>query len=461
MKCYVCDVEENWHSLKELNPKRELLVCKDCGNIAYRVEPMDHEKTLEYYRKEYRPAPTHLNLITTSNKLNYIKCFLGDWIKDKKNMVCGDIGCATGYLVRWLRVIGHRATGCEYTLTYRRFAEHFYGFPITEDLPHKYQYDFLSIYHVLEHITDPDKKLADFLSLLHDDDSRIMVATPQWLNTLEEASGAAMQDFTQLFHKDHINVFTANSLQRLFAKCGLAIVKEDHIQYGQTYLLRKLLPNENKSVLQIEPWERQVELIHKTKEAIDKFKAGKYREAIDVYPAFPEAWLKLIFETQMKQPEAQEETWGKVQKILPENARLRFGHGMWLYQRQDLKSAREQFDWIMKHKPSADVAMHLGFCFAQEGDHKAALVYFEMAAEMHPPRWQESIGWACREAGMIPTWDERAKTDIKDKLFLANEKKIIFEPVDPLMDALISANGEKSESIIEKKQTVDQEPAPI
>ena len=35
MKCWVCD-KEDFHSLAEYNPERELLVCKGCGAITYK-----------------------------------------------------------------------------------------------------------------------------------------------------------------------------------------------------------------------------------------------------------------------------------------------------------------------------------------------------------------------------------------------------------------------------------------
>ena len=147
MRCYICD-KDDWASLKELKLEREMLVCKDCGNVCYHIEP-DHEKKLkEYYDKEYRVAGINVkNITTTGRKMQHIDEFLSDFLKQKEKrspggqlqnpLICGDVGCATGYVVNWLRSRGHKATGSEWTTDMRRFAEHFYSIPITEELETK------------------------------------------------------------------------------------------------------------------------------------------------------------------------------------------------------------------------------------------------------------------------------------------------------------------------------------
>lgn len=451
MKCYTCDTEENFQSLKDYHPERELMVCKTDGNICFRVEPVSEDKVKEYYRKEYRPAPTYMNLLTTTNKLNYIRLFLQDYLKDKKGLLCGDVGCATGYVPNWLRSIGHRATGCEYTLTYRRFAEHFYGFPVTEELPTKHKYDFISIYHVLEHIVEPDKKLAHYAGLLKDD-GRMMVATPIWLNELEEASGTALLQpggswqaaFQHWFHKDHINVFTETSIKRLFAKCGLVVEKEDFIQYGQTYLLRKAAADEVVRVPEPEKPEEVIGKIDKIREALRLAYDKKLREAVAVFPKFPEAWLKMIFENAMKQPDKQASIFGEAKPHLENNARMRMAVGMWFYQREEYEKAIECFNWLTRHKPNSDVYMHLGYCYEHLGNHVEAMRNFNEAQVSNPNRWQDSMNWMCRAAASMPTWDERALGDLKEKLFEANKDKIKVEPVDPLMP---NGNGDAPEKL--------------
>lgn len=429
MKCYICD-QENWHSMAHMNPERELQVCKTCGNVAYKVDPADEAKVLDYYRFKYRPSPTVNNLITSSHKQNYVTMFLADFLKDKKGLVCGDVGSAIGYIPNVLRLAGHKTYGCELTVTYRRFCEHFYGIPLAEELPEQ-QYDLITVYHVLEHLIEPDKKLAKYASMLKDD-GRMMISTPEWFDTLEESSGLPMKNFQHLFHKDHINVFSKQSIQNLFAKCGLVIEKEDHTTYGQTYFLRKAAAGDrpqSHNFFVVEPFEQQVEKIEKCNRAIELWRKGNaeyqqrheggasYLDAIEVWPRFPDAWISLIFQVHMKNREKQEQLIAEAFKALPDNARLHLSYALWLYQGDRYEDAIKEFEWIMAHRPIEDAAQHIGFCYAALGKHRESIEWSSRACNMNPMRWAESYNWICREAVQMPAWDERAAAELKEKLF--------------------------------------------
>jgi 2-polyprenyl-3-methyl-5-hydroxy-6-metoxy-1,4-benzoquinol methylase len=367
MMCSICSTE-TWHSMGDINKARELLVCKTCGNVAYKVEPGDEEKLKDYYRKDYRKMPDFTNMITTTNKQNYIKVFLRDLMKGKKGWVCGDVGCATGYLPAFFKSMGHKATGSEYTLGFRRFSEHFYGIPIPEELDTKHKYDLITLYHVLEHMTEPDKKLAHYVSLLAEG-GHIMVSCPEWFDTLEEASGTVISTFENLFHKDHINVFSKQSLHNLFAKIGLEIVKEDHIQYGQTYLLKKGSVRARVN----ESWEEQVRKIETCKKAIELFRAKNYKEAVELWPRFPDAHIKLIFEVHGKDPVRQEDMIKQAVPLIGDSVRFKASCAIWLYQHQKLEEALSLFNELLALKPAADFYVFRGFVLTGLKRHKDVL----------------------------------------------------------------------------------------
>lgn len=410
MICYVCD-EDKWKSLDGISKEGDLRVCQECGNVAYKVEEADEEKTKEYYRKHYRPIPNHENLLTTTRKLGYIKSFLKDYLKDKKGLVCGDVGCATGYIINWLRGLGHKATGSELTLTFRRFCEHFYSAPIPEELETKHKYDLISIYHVLEHLIVPDKKLKNYVSLLKDD-GRVFVSTPEWLNVLEEASGSQMTSFEHLFPKPHINLFTEQSIKNLFSRCGLLVEKWNDIQYGQTYLLKK---GGNGGIVKENPAEIEKKLWD-TKKAIGLYKQKKWKEAIAVWPKFPEAWIQMVFQMHGKDPVAQKEIFDKAHEAVGDNCRLAMAHASWLYQQQHLKEAADQLEWLEEWRPNEDIYTMLGHCYAQSGSPVKAMSAFYQAQQINPMRWQLMMDAICREASNLPTWDERATFKAMEEL---------------------------------------------
>lgn len=438
MQCFICD-NQNWNKMPEMNPERILQVCKTCGNVAYHVEPDAEEKMKQYYRVDYRPAPNVANLITSNHKQFYIRQFLRDYLKDKKGLVCGDVGSAIGYIPAMFRKLGHRATGCELTILYRRFSEHFYGVPLTEELDDRYQYDLITIYHVLEHMIEPDKKLLKYRNLLKPD-GRILVSTPEWFNILEEASGSNMVSFIHLFHKDHINVFSAESIKNLFRKCGLEVEKEDHITYGQTYFLKRtegLAPMEKGDHFSysVEAWKEKVELIGKAKKAIELYLQKKYIEAWETWPKFPEAYISIIYDTYLKTPDHQERTFKTALDLMPDSSRLRISYAHWLFMRENFKEAYHQFGWMMNNRPSEDTMMYMGWCSAHLGNPKEAIAWCLQSCDANPVKWTEAMNWVCQQTIQMPTWDERATQEIKNKLFEGAAPKLV--PADPIMETAL------------------------
>lgn len=434
MICYVCDAT-TFESLAELNKERELLVCKSCGSAMYRVEPEKEEEIKEYYRHQYRPAPNHFNLLTTGHKQKYIEIFLGEFLAEKKgkSLVCGDVGCATGYIPNWLRGLGHKATGCELTVTYRRFAEHFYGVPVTEELTPKHKYDLITIYHVLEHLMKPDVKLKGYVDLLADD-GHILVSTPEWLDTLEEASGSPISTFEQIFHKDHINVFSKASLQNLFIKAGLEIVKEDHLQYGQTYLLKKAGPSAKPKGLEerIESWEAVVGKIRTQHTAIGLYNAKKYDEAIAIWPKFPDAWIRKIHEDFTKDRNKQADIYVEALKVLSTNSRVQLSYGTWLYMGEELDAAVKVFNRVLELRPNEDVLIYTGWALAKLGRNHEAMQVFNHAATLSPLKWAECMTAICKLAVSMPCWEERAVEEAKAALFAKSGIKPQLK--DPAME---------------------------
>lgn len=422
MQCYVCG-ETNWHSMpKEVNhQKRNFQVCMTCGNMAYNIEPQEENELREFYRKDYRSAPTTINLITTTHKLNYIKIFLADFLKDKKGLMVGDIGCATGYLVNWFAMNGHKATGSEWTINYRRFCEHFYGIPITEELETKHKYDLLVMYHTLEHFAQPDKKIEHYMSLLKDG-GHMLISCPKWLDTIEEFGGGEWKSIDHYFHPNHINIFTETSIKNLFRRFGLKIVKEDHLQYGQTYLLQKGGPIEE---IVKEDWQEIEKQVLKIKEASELYAKKDFKGATTVWPKFVEAWTNLIFNVYTKEPESQEDLFKEAfeKSGLADHTKMRMSRAVWLYQQQRYEEAEKEFEWLINLKPNEDILMYRGWALANLKRYNEAKECIYRAQVMNPQKWVEAMNWLCNIAVQQPAWDERAAEELKEKLFKEHMEK--------------------------------------
>ena len=432
MKCYVCDAVENFHSFdtteKKMHQQRELLCCKGCGAVMYRVDAGAEEKMRDYYRFEYRPSPTHMNMLTTTHKLNYVKKFLGDFLKDKKDLVIADVGCATGYLPNFFRELGHKATGCEYTLTFRRFAENYYGIPISEELRTDVKYDLISIYHVLEHMIEPDKKLAYYASLLKDG-GHMLISTPEWYDVLEDTSGPTVTSFEQVWHKDHINCFSETDLKNLFRKTGLEIVKEDRFVYGQSYLVKY---TRNVAPIQSQTPTAMIKRTLEGKEAIDLYAKGKLREALKIWPKFPDAWIRLLTEVHGKDPDEQLDLFDECFKVLPKNRRILTAYMTWHYTYQRYDEVLKVADIFMQVAPDEEKLLLMGYSYMLKGQPREAMDAFQQSCNMDPRKWQDCTDWICAEAAKLPTWDERALSQIKDSVEKTAKPKLKL--LDPMFD---------------------------
>ena len=246
-----------------------------------------------YKRQDYRPAPTAANLYSGQRKLNYHEFFLRDvfdkWTADKVKPVVGEIGAAYGLVLNWLRGIFPEAdvSGSEMTLSYRRVAHHENKIELSEDFDYSKKYDLIMSYKVQEHLMDADLKLRQKVLALKDD-GLIYISVPCWFDQAYNF-GAAGFDLEYYYHPNHINVWTQKLFETMLKKCGLEIVKQDHVIYDSTYLCKR-----NDSLMSETPVYEDPEEI---KERMRKLKAAsicydqrQYSEAINLWPNYPLAW---------------------------------------------------------------------------------------------------------------------------------------------------------------------------
>lgn len=410
MQCYICNAD-NFHLRSDLNQKNKIGICKECGNIQH-ILPDDYEKKLlDFYRRDYRNRPGTGNLITTTRKLNYIKPFISDFFKDKKNLICGDVGCATGYLLHFLRDAGHKVFGSEYTITFRKFCEHYYKIPLTEELDKKHKYDFISFYHTLEHMMQPDKKLLNHRELLNPK-GVLFISVPEWLGSLDDLSGYGQLSIANYFHENHICCFTQKSFRNLLNKCGLEIVKYDTITYGITTFVKSA----DFKQIESEDWQLVNAQIDRLKNAIELFSKNRFRDAIDAYPNFPDAWIRLIFDHYKKDPSRQLAGFADAEKAIGDNIKLRQARGSWHYQFQRWQEALVDFDWIAQRKLDENILIYLAWCLENIGDHMNAIKMFASARTINPRKWEECEDWICSICSKLPTWDEVAQEQLKTEL---------------------------------------------
>jgi SAM-dependent methyltransferase len=296
MRCPICESTDKWLNVDNVRLKKEnMCMCEGCGFVSYPTKYKTEEEIKKHYRKEYRPGPQAPSLFTGERKLQYHEFFLSKPVFDKwreKGIdapVVGEIGSAHGMFLNWIKGHFPKADihGTELTETYRRVAFHEYGIKLEEDFDMTKKYDLITSYHVLEHQLDPDKKLTEYAACLKDD-GIFYLSVPVWFR---DASNSATGGFDIEYYwaPDHINCWSVEHLEHLIAKAGLEIIEKNEDIYGQTYLLKK--GNHAGVVKTNFEYKKYLKIAENIFACWKYIQENKTKEAIEIFPNCPAAWI--------------------------------------------------------------------------------------------------------------------------------------------------------------------------
>lgn len=312
-RCIVCDGTE-WENVDEFRLKPSgMHMCKKCGFISYPDRYKTEAEAKEYYKKDYRNCPNAAVLFSSQKKIQYHLYFLNDlfkkWTEEKRQIVFCDIGTAIGMLPKLIKdnFPGAQVYGTEWATNFKKHCFHEYGIKLDDDFDQTKKYDMISNYKVSEHQCDFDLELKKYAACLKDD-GFIYLSTQTWFHTMNNDSLGSwdqkdMVGIEYYYHPDHINVWSRKHLQHIIKKAGLVIEKQDFFVYGDTYLLRKPRQGEvvcaSTDVVPESPNEIKY-LLEKIHKASNLYIEGKFKDALEVFPNFPRAWM-INYEMNRKQ----------------------------------------------------------------------------------------------------------------------------------------------------------------
>lgn len=407
--CPICDVDD-WYGLDRLRDadywrKRDLIgphdavgfkVCRNCGFVTY-----DYQDDAELKRRYAmnRTFITVNNLLTQNRKMEFHEHFLKAHLA-KINESFLDYGCSIGSLVDYASMWAFDAWGLEMNEVDRKVAIGYGGIKCAatrEELPDQ-QWGGIAFYHVLEHLQHPEEALQWAFDHLGKD-GFIYVAVPIYGNTLEEASGSVCEDWENLYHLNHVNCFSYQSLKNLFSKVGLDIVQDDRAAYGYTCILKR---GESVGLVKEDYTEIEARL-EKQKKAVELLKEGNPVEATEVWPCFPDAWiaqsLKMENYFDFKN---NTETLLKAIEVCGEHPKILEQLGSVYLQWDEVKKgekflspntleAERIFKRLLEIRPgNENVYFFLGIIEAHyKKDPIAAKAYLQKAVAIHPGKWAE------------------------------------------------------------------------
>lgn len=301
-RCSICDSVGKWRNVDEFRYKKSgMNVCLTCGFVTYPEIQQKSNDLTEYYREEYREAPSVNNIFSGERKLHYHSIFLQGvfkkWKDQKKdNPQVLEIGSAFGMFLQWFKsaVPGAVLHGTELTLTFRRVAYQMYGILLSEWPDFSKKYDLICSYKVAEHIPNIDVELLKYKEALVPD-GMLYISVPTWFGTMNNfgLSGFSLEYY---YHKNHINVWSKNLFETLLKKVGLRVVVHNDTYYDDTYLCVR-----DDSLMKEKPVYDDIELrlsqLDRINQAARHFDVGEFKEAIKVWPDFPDAHVNCYEQT--------------------------------------------------------------------------------------------------------------------------------------------------------------------
>lgn len=218
LSCPICGPNR----FRRLFEKRErtFYACQGCGLPKQHPLPTD-EQLREYYDKSYATGmyrtfakAQEMKRLTALSRLKQLKGmlpFAGKWL---------DVGCANGVFVNAARELGIDAEGVE--LSEIAVAEaRGCGLPVRvgtlADIPSGENYDCITAFDVLEHVTDPGLFLSQLVSLLKPS-GMVVITVPN-----QRSYSAKLMRARWYFYipDEHLHYFDPGTLSRLVSRHGL------------------------------------------------------------------------------------------------------------------------------------------------------------------------------------------------------------------------------------------------
>lgn len=234
-KCPICsNVIENCElQLKVYNA--EYVKCFNCNHVFVKKRPL--KKRIEkFYKNDFGYQSTYADIATIMTRVDEVAIpkvqFITNFFKErfgKKPQKILDVGAGSGHFVYACRKLGFESDGIEISAYGRKFAKQNFDVDLfdgdfVKDYNQLKDYDIITFWGVIEHVTDPLEMLAAARKTLNNK-GLVVAEVPRW-----ESISTCIQSQTPdtiIRHLDplgHINCFTDISIATSFVKSGLDII---------------------------------------------------------------------------------------------------------------------------------------------------------------------------------------------------------------------------------------------
>lgn len=230
-QCIICG--SNVSKIKRLVDSFKIVQCSQCG-LEYLQNPLPAENDLKTYENyfqnspisAYHPETTSLAMKTlwqlNDQRIQWIKT-----MKPKGSLL--DIGSGRGYFLYHASLSGYRVEGIEISSSAADYCEQHFGITthrqdITTEGDHLAHYDVITLWHVLEHLTNPLIVLQSLKSKLAAD-GVLFIEVPN-IHSLKFVLAPKSKKWIGGNHpRHHRFFFSAKTLTLVLQKAGFTDIK--------------------------------------------------------------------------------------------------------------------------------------------------------------------------------------------------------------------------------------------
>lgn len=235
----------------------ELHKCTECGFLFTQNAPEESESGRYYQSEDYiSHSNTSKGLVS---RLYHIvrdimlgrKFGLVNSLGSTKNLL--DVGSGTGYFLNFMKQKGYATFGIEIDEKAREFSKKQFGLDVNtpEYLKNggiNQKFGYITLWHVLEHLYDPNVYLQTFYNLL-EDDGHLIIAVPNHACFEAKYYGTYWAAYDVPRHLWH---FTPETLEKIATKNHFKLITKKMMPFDPFYnsLLSEKYKNSNLGMLQ-------------------------------------------------------------------------------------------------------------------------------------------------------------------------------------------------------------------
>ncbi|MEX0716974.1 MAG: class I SAM-dependent methyltransferase [Planctomycetaceae bacterium] len=234
LPCPVCDATQARPAFQMVGLPLRVVVCADCGLGRLHPFPQPDEIAGFYPPEYYGTAGAKFTPWVETLVRRTAARSAKQLVRGLPRGACVlDVGCGRGVLLGTLADLGMEVHGFEVSDSAAAGADPRAEIRIAPDLndaeyPAE-RFDLVVIWHVLEHVYDPRRTIAEIHRVLKPG-GRVVVAVPNFSSWQARWAGPAW------FHLDlprHLHHFPLAALERLLARCGFECGKVHHFSLRQ------------------------------------------------------------------------------------------------------------------------------------------------------------------------------------------------------------------------------------